>query len=211
MWDGHCPFDDDDYEPYTDPTRSSEVWQPKIGDEGIKDEHDLEMVLTVRREHKARSERFKKRMKQVIATQFRAGVKPTKIDMTQVLLGPDIESDDSDSNYKSEEEDGQDLEPTVAMEAPSLNTNPRIRVFGVQEPSNRRGRPRGSKNKKRRGRRGESNKRKRDSTYKYNGDSEDEQPSRKTGKKRKSATGDANVDGDDLHWKAQTRAAARRC
>ncbi|KAI1202381.1 hypothetical protein F5X97DRAFT_345478 [Nemania serpens] len=227
MWDGHCPFDDDDYDPFKDPTRSTEVWQPEIGDEGIDNEHDLQMVLKARREHKALSERFNKRMNQVVEAQRLAGVKPTEIDMTQVLLGPDMESDDSDSDYEDEEEeeeDREDIEPAVAMEPLSLNTNTQgiressvqptvlakgIRVFGVQEPSSRRGRPRGSKNRKR-GRGGQSNKRKRDSTYIYDDGSEDEQRSRKMGKKRKGATDDANADGDDLNWKAQTRAAARR-
>lgn len=178
------------------------------------------MVLKARREHKARSERFNKRKKQVISAQLRAGVKPADIDMTQILFGPEFESGESDSDYEDEEEDGEDLEPTVAMKAGPPNTNPQaigesieptvvtkgIRVFGAEEPSTRRRRKRGTKKK----RGGQSNKRKRDSTYKYDGDSEDEEPSRKTGKKRKSATGDANADGDDLHWKAQTRAAARR-
>ncbi|KAI1119670.1 hypothetical protein F5Y14DRAFT_457881 [Nemania sp. NC0429] len=171
IWeDGGCPYFNDDYDTFTDPTRSTEVWQPKIGDEGIENDHDLQMVLKARQEHKARSERFAKRKQQVIDAQLRAGVKITEIDLVQVLLGPEIESDDSDSDdsddsddeddeKEDDEEDGQNLAAAAAMEALSLNTNSQdtgessaqsiavakgIKVFGMQEPEPAtRGRGRG--------------------------------------------------------------------
>ncbi|RYC57437.1 hypothetical protein CHU98_g8771 [Xylaria longipes] len=221
IWDGHCPYNDDDYNPFTDPSKSTEVWQPKIGDEGIEDEQDLRMVLKARQEHRARSEALKKRKKDVVAAQLDAGVKYADIDMLQVLLGPEIESsDESDSDYDKEE--GEKLsKPTIQMEAPSVITySPEtsilqptiaakgIRVFGGHEPSS--GRPKRSKNKKGR----KANKRKRapnsnpNGTYKYDSGSEDEQLVYKKTKKGKAAARKDVV--DDLAWQAQTRAAARR-
>lgn len=55
MSDGNGLYDDDDdHSPYTDP-ESTEVWQPKIGDEGIKNEEDLHMVLKSRKEDQTRA------------------------------------------------------------------------------------------------------------------------------------------------------------
>ncbi|KAI0453649.1 hypothetical protein F5B21DRAFT_478771 [Xylaria acuta] len=230
IWDGHCPYDDDDYNPFTDPSKSTEVWQPKIGEEGIEDEKDLRMVLKARQEHRARSEALKKRKADAVNAQLRAGVKYADIDMLQVFLGPEIESGDSDSDCEShsdydKEEGGKKSEPPIQMGAPSTSTDSPfpgkpilqptitakgIRVFGGQEPSSGRGRPKGSKNKKGR----KSNKRRRgpndnpDGTYKYDSNSEDEQPIYRKAKRGKVAVGKA-VDGD-LVWQAQTRAAARR-
>ncbi|KAI0545759.1 hypothetical protein F4679DRAFT_452649 [Xylaria curta] len=223
-WGGHCPWFDDDYDPNTDPSRSNEVWEPKIGEEGIENEQDIRMVLKAREEQRVRSEAFKKRKTQVIAAQERAGIKYGDMDMVQVFLGPEIESNYSDSDWASEsEEDDEISKPTVQIGAQSTATDSPlpgkptlqptimakgIRVFGGQEPSSGRGRPRGSKNKKRRK---TNNKRRRglndnpNSAYKYDSASEDEQLLYKKAKKGKVTAGS----GDSM-WKAQTRAAARR-
>jgi hypothetical protein len=223
IWDGHCPYDDDDYNPYKDPARSIEVWQPKIGEEGIEDEEDLRMVLKARHEQRARSDALRIRKTQVVEAQMRAGVDRAHVDMTQVLFGPEIESDDSDS----EEEDTGNMPPKIKTETGStsshafpgnyalqaITTTKGTNAFCGEGASRGRGRPRGSKNKKMRGRLS-NKKRKRDpdghsdGTYKYEGGSEEEEPTRKRGRKGKAATGDSNA--DNLQWKAQTRAAARR-
>ncbi|TGJ84123.1 hypothetical protein E0Z10_g4659 [Xylaria hypoxylon] len=232
-WDGDCPYDDDDYDPFTDPTRSTEVWQPKIGDEGIEDEHDLRMVLKARREHRARSKAIKayrQRRNQPTST------KHIGSDTTRVPLSDSDDSgSDSGSDTDSDSDSGSDddgvgmkgVEPAINTEEPSSITTPLlkgnsvlqptisakgIRVFGDEKPTSGRGRPRGSKNKPK-GRKKPTQKKRGheenpDSTYKYNDDnddSEDEQPVYKRAKKIKSefATGDKS-------WKAQTRAAARR-
>ncbi|KAI1133558.1 hypothetical protein F5Y10DRAFT_259880 [Nemania abortiva] len=226
-WEGHCPYDDDDYNPFTDPSKSTEVWQPKIGDEGIENEEDLRMVLKARREHRARSRRFNRRKALYIGSQLDAGVKYQDIDMVQVFVGPEIEGEYDSYSDSDEEEDVEDPKPAAKTEASSAMTNPQtlggpvlqpiiaakgIRIFGAHETSWPRGRPRGSKNKKR-GRR--ANKRKRgldeknpNSTYKYDADSEDEEPARKKGKKGKWVLSEAGA--RDEEWRAQTRAAARR-
>ncbi|GAW12247.1 hypothetical protein ANO14919_016090 [Xylariales sp. No.14919] len=229
-WEGNCPFDDDDYNPFTDPTRSTEVWQPKIGDEGIEDEYDLRMVLKARREHRARSEALKlyRRQGNQLMSTDRVGS-----EITRALLA---KSDDSDSNSEpdpnsgvesgSDGGGGVDIKgpgPAIKTEESSAITNPsligdsatnpttpakRIVVFGDQKPTSGRGRPRGSKDRRKRRR---STKKKQaqgrspDGTYKYNSDSEDEKPIRKRGKR-----GRNEASTDDLPWKAQTRAATRR-
>ncbi|KAI1744253.1 hypothetical protein F4680DRAFT_444283 [Xylaria scruposa] len=40
--------------------RSNEVWEPKIGEEGIENEQDIRIVLKAREEQRVRSEAFKK-------------------------------------------------------------------------------------------------------------------------------------------------------
>ncbi|KAI0431043.1 hypothetical protein F5Y09DRAFT_341107 [Xylaria sp. FL1042] len=200
-WDGACPLDDDDYNPLTDPTWSTEVWDPKIGDEGIEDELDLRMVLKARQEHKTRSDALKS---------YRAR------GMSFLSLAQKIKSDDSDSGSKFDKgEDLEDQEVAVKTEAPSRQSDSMIQpttptkgivVFGDDKPSKRRRRRRARKNKRATG----NNKRKRGSkenpndTYRYNSDSEDEKPAHKRSKGReKEAPG-------DIPWKAQTRAATRR-
>ncbi|KAI0861989.1 hypothetical protein F4860DRAFT_513417 [Xylaria cubensis] len=221
-WDGHCPWFDDDYDPNTDPSKSNDVWEPKIGEEGIENEQDIRMVLKAREEQRVRSEAFKERKAQVIAVQERAGIKYGDMDMLQVFLGPEIESNDADSDYRSESdnEEGDEISvPTVQISTQSTTTNSSlpgkptlqptitakgIRVFGGQELSQSKG----SKNKK--GRKAKKRKRPNDnpnSTYKYNSASEDEKPLYKKAKKGKFAVGP--VSGDSM-WKAQTRSAARR-
>ncbi|RWA14602.1 hypothetical protein EKO27_g527 [Xylaria grammica] len=229
-WDGHCPFDDDDYNPFTDPTRSTEVWQPKVGDEGIEDEYDLRMVLKARREHRARSEalRLYRRQGNQLMSTDRVGS-----EITRALLA---ESDDSDSNSEpdpnsgvesgSDGGGGVDIKgsgPAIKTEESSAITNlsligdsatepttpaKRIIVFGDQKPTGGRGRPRGSKDRRKRRRSTKKKQAQRhspDGTYKYNSDSEDEKPIRKRGKR-----GRNEASTDDLPWKAQTRAATRR-
>ncbi|KAI0543099.1 hypothetical protein GGR58DRAFT_519267 [Xylaria digitata] len=232
-WDGDCPYDDDDYNPFTDPTRSTEVWQPKIGDEGIENEYDLQMVLKARREHIARSENLKayRRRRDQLMSTSRTGFYATRGFLNKPE-DPLSESDPDSGSEAGSDHDGGIVttgpEPAVKMEEPSPITNaPRtgnpviqptvsakgIRVFGDQRPNSGRGRPRGRKNKpknkpkkskkpnkRRRGRNDDP-----ESTYQYPGDSSDDQPIYKKGKKSKSETAAGN-----LPWKAETRAAARR-
>ncbi|KAJ8127010.1 hypothetical protein O1611_g6626 [Lasiodiplodia mahajangana] len=222
MWDGPCPWDDDDYDPRTDPSRSTEVWQPKIGDEGIENEEDLRMVLRARKEDKDRARRFEELKIVFMKSQRDAGVDYADMDMTQVLVGPDIvyeysdsdDDSDGDSSSSSSSFDSEVVEdPKLAVkeEATSVIANSRvvkIKVVGAQDtgsPRRRRlGRPRGSKDKKKR----VSSKRKRgpkkenpNSTYHYDADSEDETPARKKGRK-------AGWAGNEP-WRAQTRSATR--
>ncbi|KAI0489638.1 hypothetical protein F4859DRAFT_509224 [Xylaria cf. heliscus] len=257
-WDGHCPYYDDDYNIFTDPSKSTEVWQPKIGEEGIENEQDLRMVLKARQEHKDRSEAFKKRKYHVVKTQMQAGIEYADVDMLQVFLSPKRQSHASDSDYNKKGKEIPKLtiqippvatdspapkrqlhasdsdynkqgkeRPKLTLQIPPVATDSPapgkstlkhtiaakgIRVFGSQEPSSRRGRPKGSKNKTHRGHK--SNKRGRgpndnlDRTYKHDSGFEDEQPLRKKPKKGKVAAGE-DVAGDPV-WRAQTRAAARR-
>ncbi|KAI0815893.1 hypothetical protein GGR55DRAFT_699667 [Xylaria sp. FL0064] len=203
-WDGECPLDDDDYNPLTDPTWSTEVWEPKIGDEGIENEQDLHMVLRARREHKARSEALKSQLAQ---------------GMSFLSVAQEMQLDDSESSSESEkEEKSKDKEAEVCTKAPSdpshstvqpATSAKRVVVFGEEEPSKRRRGQPGKNKKKRRGR-----KRKRGSkanpndSYRYNSDSEDEKPAIKRAKGK--GKGKEKAAADDTPWKAQTRAAARR-
>ncbi|GAP84958.1 hypothetical protein SAMD00023353_0802840 [Rosellinia necatrix] len=192
MWDGTCPYDDDDYDPFTDPTRSTEVWQPQIGDEGIENKRDLSMVLLARQQHNARAERFNEYRKEVIQDQLRAGVEYADINLVEAMLA---------------------APPSAAAQLPSSGMRP-------TKAKKDRGRPLGCKNSKnkKKNKKHWANKRKRtssakkDSTYKDTGGSEDsEQPTRKKGKKTKAAAAAAIVeDPGDVPWKAQTRGAARR-
>ncbi|KAI1755111.1 hypothetical protein F4782DRAFT_552263 [Xylaria castorea] len=209
MWGGYCPWFGDDYDLLADPSRSKEVWQPKIGEEGIQDDQDLRMVLKARQEHQVRSEAFKKRK-----------AKYGGMNMLQVLLGPES---DCASDSDNKEEGDKISKPTVQIGAQSATTNSPlpgkmtlqptiaakgIRVFGGQEPSSNRGRPKGSKKRRK------ANKRRRrpndnpNGTYKYDSGSEDERPLHKKAKKDKVAAG-KTVAGDPV-WQAQTRAAALR-
>ncbi|KAJ8122749.1 hypothetical protein ONZ43_g1129 [Nemania bipapillata] len=222
-WDGHCPYDDDDYNPYKDPSRSTEIWKPKIGDEGIETEEDVRMVLKARREHKARSRRFKERKTLYIFDQLDAGVKYEDIDMLQIFTGPKLKSEETyEPSSDSEEENIKDPEVVVAAEAtpimakeapdtpqgaplkPIIAAN-ETRIFGNQTPENTpcpRRRGNGKKGRK-------SNKRKRDTTYKYDSGSEPEEPAlKKKAKKGKRIINDADI--TDVQWRAQTRAAAQR-
>ncbi|KAI3337829.1 hypothetical protein F4824DRAFT_509848 [Ustulina deusta] len=206
-WEGVCPYDDDEYNPLTDPSKTTEVWEPKIGEEGIEDEQDLRMVLKARREHRARSKALKR-------------LRGLGITLVSLSLETNSNGSGSVSGYgNGEDMDGP--ESAVKMEALSQIPSPPpcksmiqtttlakgIVVFGAQGPSsNRVQRPR--KRSKKKGRK--SNKRKQgrkedpNGTYKYNSGSEDEQLAFKKNKsKSKAATGNAP-------WKAQTRAAARR-
>ncbi|KAI0443335.1 hypothetical protein F4803DRAFT_327798 [Xylaria telfairii] len=222
IWDGHCPYHDDDYDILADPSRSTEVWQPQIGEEGIENEQDLRMVLKARQEHRDRSKALKNRITDVITAQHRAGVKGADIDMLQVFLGPEIESTLSDSDSESEESEIKP-EPTpltiTAFPPPGISTlQPTIAAkgikvfggqeFGGQEPSSARKQLKRSKKKgrwsnRRRGRRNNNP----NGTYKCDSSSESEQPIHKKAKKGGVAAGKAA--SGDLTWKAQTRAAAR--
>ncbi|KAI8629398.1 hypothetical protein F5Y19DRAFT_80800 [Xylariaceae sp. FL1651] len=226
MWDGHCPVDDEDYDRAADPTWSTHIWQPQIGDDGIDNEEDLRIVLKMRQEHQARTEAFKKRRVRVIEAQLRAGIKLADVDMSQVLFGPDIES--SGTEYEEEEEaEGRkegvrDAAPedetkggyiaatstssSVPVPQPTISAKG-IGVFQGQRSNNKRGRPRGSKNKKT-GRKASKRKRDKhgDNAFKVDSDSEDEQPARKRGKGAVTTAG--GVDNDN--WKATTRSAAKR-
>ncbi|KAI1180628.1 hypothetical protein F4777DRAFT_597419 [Nemania sp. FL0916] len=204
VWDGDCPYYEDDYDPFTDPARSTEVWQPQIGDEGIENEEDLYMVSKARQEHAARSRNFNKRKDQVIKAYEREGVKYEDMDMTRVLLGPEIESDDSDS----EDEAQMPKKTLIRIKVP--NTATELPMRGKK--GGHRGRPKGSRNKPKSA--GSAKKRKRvDSTYKDEEDSEDEEPVKKKGKKGKKANIDiaaVSEEWKEQTWRAQTRAAARR-
>ncbi|KAI0404905.1 hypothetical protein F4802DRAFT_204472 [Xylaria palmicola] len=213
IWDGHCPYDDDDYNPTTDPNRSTDVVMPEIGDEGIENEHDLHMIMKARQEHQVRSEAFNKRRGQVIAKQKRAGLSYAEMDLTEIFFGPEIESGDSGSDSESEtdyaekEAKPQTYSTAGDSERPEEFTTPptlvvKARCFGGQAPRTGRGRPKGTQDKKKRKRRSKLNP---DSVYKFKGDSEDERPVRKKGKK-----GHAGAFVDTDEWKAQTRAGARR-
>ncbi|KAJ2980919.1 hypothetical protein NUW58_g6819 [Xylaria curta] len=215
MWNGNYPYDDYDYDPGTNPKNSTEVWQPKIGDEGIEDEHDLRMVLKAREEHRARSAAFKKRKDRAIKAQLRAGVKYADINIAQVLLRPDIKLNESNSKNEfdfncSKQEDEIEPEATDKMETPPAITdapspcNPtqpmvtvkRIRVIGANPPSNDHGQRKGSK--KRIKKKQNTPKRKREGgenpndAYVDDGGSEDEPP---THQERKRAKGSAAQDG----------------
>ncbi|KAI0969959.1 hypothetical protein F4678DRAFT_142949 [Xylaria arbuscula] len=203
MWEGVCPFDDDDYDPFNDPTRSTEVLEPQIGDEGIEDEKDLRMVLRAREEHRARSKALRKHIDRV------TGQVSTNMSST-------TGDSDSGSEYDSEE-DVEDQEPAVKTEALPTVTNPLrpsnsmiqpltpakgIVVFGGDEPKRGRGRPRKHTNGRKNNKRKRGSREKPDDAYRYVSDPEDEQH---VGKKRKNT-----VSSNDMPWKAQTRAAARR-
>ncbi|KAI1276176.1 hypothetical protein F5Y07DRAFT_408548 [Xylaria sp. FL0933] len=200
-WDGECPVDDDDYNPLTDPTWSTEVWEPKIGDEGIENEQDLRMVLRARREHKARSETLK--------SQLARG-------KSFLSVAQEMQLNDSESSSESEkEENPKDKEVEVKTKAPSDSSHStiqpatpakRVVVFGAEEPSKRRrGQPGKNKKKRRGGKRKRASKANPNDSYKYNSDSEDEKPVLK----RVKSKGKGKATADDTPWKAQTRAAAR--
>ncbi|KAI2625228.1 hypothetical protein GGS21DRAFT_314174 [Xylaria nigripes] len=175
IWDGHCPYDDDDYNPSTDPTKSTEIWQPKIGDEGIETEEDLRMVLKARREHNERGEALERCQHRVYRAQRKAGIKFADMDMTRVFWGPKIELGDSDTDSDTESDSTSDSGPysssdeskieepalIVKEETPSaiatstapstealqpFVTEKGIRVFGIEEPSMSRTRQRDNLN-----------------------------------------------------------------
>ncbi|KAI0109687.1 hypothetical protein GGR51DRAFT_569930 [Nemania sp. FL0031] len=253
MWDGPCPWNDDDYDPRTDPARSTKVWQPKIGDEGIENEEDRRMVLRARKEHKARSRRFRKCRILFIKSQMDAGVEFANMDTAQVLVGPGIRveySDSSDDDDDDDDDDGEEVvkevveevveevvgevvrevvrevaeevvegpKPAFKTEAQSLTTISQAvetTVVDAQETGSPcrqpQGRPRGSKNKKRR----MSYKRKRgpkkenpNGTYHYEADSEEERPAHKKGRKADWATG--GTDAGNEPRRVQTRSTTRR-
>ncbi|KAI1294544.1 hypothetical protein F5Y03DRAFT_399476 [Xylaria venustula] len=193
MWEGMCPYDDDDYDPFNDPTRDTEVWEPQIGDEGIEDEKDLRMVLRARREHRARSKALRKH-----------------IDRVKGRVSTTLSDSDPESEYDSEDVEtiktearptvANSLHPSNSMIQPTIPPKGVV-VFSGNTPKRRRGRPRKYMKARKTNKRKRGFKENPDDAYKYISDSEDEQH---VGKRRKD-----KVSSNEMSWKAQTRAAAR--
>lgn len=186
--------DDPDWDPcrrrpatYVRRTEKSEVWQPKIGDEGIEDENDLNMVLQARKEHKARASNYEKQEQQFIKNKLGEGVALADIDMSEFLLGPKIELDDDNDDEKT------DQQQETKEASSELTKETKKEKAQTLTPTRKR-------NKKRRVSQTI------DSTYHYEADIEDEAPAKKRRKIRK---GDDD-DDDGPAWKAQTRSAAKR-
>ncbi|KAI0196738.1 hypothetical protein EV127DRAFT_476794 [Xylaria flabelliformis] len=125
-WEGgHCPWFDDDYDPNEDPSRSTEVWQPKIGEDGIQDEEDIRMVRMARKEQQASSLSLKKHRARYIPAQNYAGAKDSDIDMLRTFPPPKIESDDPESTCASrpgKKEEGDKTSQPLAQAKAQLAT-----------------------------------------------------------------------------------------
>ncbi|KAI1436286.1 hypothetical protein GGR50DRAFT_701958 [Xylaria sp. CBS 124048] len=126
MWDGRCPYDDDDYNPHRDPNRSTELSRPQIGDRGIETEYDLEMVLFARAESLGRLAAIRKRKEQVVSAQLRQGVKPEDVQLVNIFVGPEIDDSGveikqepkSESESESEAESGDKDEDAMEIDEP---------------------------------------------------------------------------------------------
>ncbi|KAJ3564366.1 hypothetical protein NPX13_g7870 [Xylaria arbuscula] len=199
QWEGgQCPFDNDDYNPLTDPSKSTEVWEPKIGEEGIEDERDLCMVLQARQNHRVLSEAHR---------QFRACGGYTMLVSSETM---------STSNYE-EAASIEDPASAVQLEFPlstsnsSNSTNLSIEPAEVPcVPKAKQQRRLPMIDKKNKKRRKSKNTRKHrginedpNGAYKYES-SDNEQPTYKKGRKNNVKTISKS------EWKAQTRAAAQR-
>ncbi|KAI0526041.1 hypothetical protein F5B22DRAFT_642197 [Xylaria bambusicola] len=183
--DGKYPFDDDNYNPLKDPSKSTEVWEPQIGEEGIENQYDLYMVLKARQNHRALSKAHR---------QFRA----------QGGYAMLISNESTSGTNHDDKAGKKDLDSKVGMETLSA-----VKNVSMIQPTAVSGTPESKKHRRRRSRKTtKSKKRKRDAnenpdrTYKYSSGSEYELPIRKRGKKNQ-------TDASNDNWKAQTRAAAR--
>ncbi|KAK5628244.1 hypothetical protein RRF57_003959 [Xylaria bambusicola] len=189
--DGNYPFDDDDYNPLKDPSKSTEVWEPQIGDEGIEDQYDLLIVLKARQNHRALSNAHR---------QFRAQGEYNMLISNESTSGPNHDDEAGKKGTMSKVEMGGPSAITSSS-APNNSTIQPAAVFCTLK-SKQHHRRRSRKARKSRKGKQDANENP-DGTYKYNSESEYEQPIRKKGKQNKTSTWN-----DD--WKAQTRAAARR-
>jgi len=187
LYDGYSPYDDDNYDPTTDPRRSTEIWQPNIGDEAIENEEDLRVILNARAGHRARVADFRERRNRFMTAQRNAGVRYEDMDMTELLFVNIESSDEEDSDGEDDLNNGEDKKikntttkvkvetgPSIAAPAPAVAPTTPMEI-GQIPVARGRGRPRGSKKKKKGKRR--LNKRKRntdDDEYRYKSDDIDE-------------------------------------
>ncbi|KAI0140848.1 hypothetical protein GGR57DRAFT_487676 [Xylariaceae sp. FL1272] len=195
---GYNPVDDPNYDPIISPAMSTEVWQPKLGDDGIENQEDLSMVSEMRRQHHAVVQAHAQRRDQIIKAGEKAGVKLGQIDMTRIFLGPQIDSSqDECEGDDNEEADQLVAEPTISTK--TIAADNAMTVICKPKASHTSSKAGKSKTKRRRRKSDD------DATFRYETSGDDEpRQSRKRIKKTMAAI--SNRTGG---WRAHTRSGSK--